>query len=1045
MVDNLITLYESNEKLFQTNGLGNLSEASKCEVTEELNGAFELELEYPITGIHYDEIQLRRIIYTRTNLSSNKQAFRIYAISKPIGGIVTVNAEHISYDLSNYIANPFDAENADTAIGNMQIANCILPSGSSDIFEIHSSIHQEKEMKVKAPTSIRSLISGNNDSFLNVYGGDVSYTYNGFNVNLIPRRGLSWDDPYSKKVTIEYGKNLTDIKQDENCSNVYTHLLPYFYYYNETTTTTDEQTEETVVEERVVYTPGNLIPITNLMDWEAYLQAIHAEYPLFDWEVDEYGRYYVSDVKYMEDYGMWQFSDEDVDVALSVGMRKDLNDSTSGVKFQLYDSNDVLKAETSYFDETWRDNAINAKACKIKMTYTTRGHANFKWMFISRNTQVKVLPLDVSSSWNNKNAWSKQFPSVDEVNEIGVQYLADNDLKTPKIDISVSFQMLSQTLEYADLSRLETVDLGDDVKIIFTQMGISAVSRCVKTVYDVITGKYTSVELGEGKSDFAYHMVESQKSTQTEIIENTDFLTDRLNYAGQMVTGNVGGYVIMRDSDGDELPDEILIMDEPNLEDALNVWRWNKSGMAHATRLHAGDPLEYNVAITQAGEIDARFITTGTMTADRILGGTLAVGGSNRNGLIQVKDTNNRVILEIDHLGLYFRYYDSQNIGHWLPTQITSKGIKAGSVDAEDITGTTISGKTITAGGNNDADGKFLVKNSSGDVIVTIDHNGITFAEGYDLQISWSQLPSDVANESDIPSDSHITQITKNTVTTEFVNALNVHAGSVDAEDINAGTINGMTITGTNISGSNISGSVIQSADTNTGYSTTIQNGFISTSFMNLLGSVLASTGASIGSQRVTPQGGVIDAGSLYFYDGYIYDTGGFTASGTITGDEIRSLTSTTTSTNQPLSFTAGDVPGLIRKYVASSSSIRYKHDFKTKFNNDLDPHGILNIKIIQFKYKTDFLNDPEDKLYDKDVIGFIAEDVYKKYKVASDYYYDKKREKDIITGWSPYFMIPPMLYLIQEQHEEIENLKQEVSELKSQMNEILELLKNKK
>ena len=1042
MVDNLITIYESNEKLFQTNGLGNLSDASKCEVTEELNGAFELELEYPITGIHYEEIQLRRIIYTRTNLSNSREPFRIYAISKPIGGIVTVNAEHISYDLSNYIVNPFTAQSSDSAIMSMQVPSCILPYGFSDVFQLTTNIHQQKEMKIKAPSSIRSLISGNNDSFISIYGGEVSY--NKFNVSINTRRGKSWDDINSNKVSIEYGKNLTDIKQDENCSNVCTHILPYFYYYNETTITTEEGEEETTVEERVVYTPGNLIPVVNMIDWEDYLDAIHNEYQNFTWTVDDMGRYYVSNVKYMQDYGLWRFSDEDVSVALSVGMRKDTNASTAGVKVGLYDSEGTLVRQTSGFNDDWRDRQTYGVSSQLGITYTSEGPAYFKWITISRNDSfVKVLPVDVSSNWNNKFAWTKQFPSVDEVNEIGMKYLEENDLKTPKIDISLSFQMLSQTMEYADLSRIERVDLGDDVKVVFPKMGISAISRCVKTVYDVLTGKYSSVDLGEGKSDFAYKMVESKKTTEAEVIENSDYLTDRFNYASKLITGNVGGYVIINQDDETGYPNEILIMDSPNKYEAVNVWRWNQAGLAHS---HSGYNGPFNdVAITQAGEIDARFITTGTMTADRILGGTLAVGGSNRNGLIQVKDTNNRVILEIDHLGLYFRYYDSQNIGHWLPTQITSKGIKAGSVDAEDITGTTISGKTITAGGNNDADGKFLVKNSSGDVIVTIDHNGITFAPGYDLQISWSQLPSDVANESDIPSDSHITQITKNTVTTEFVNALNVHAGSVDAEDINAGTINGMTITGTNISGSNISGSVIQSADTNTGYSTTIQSGFISTSFMNLLGSVLASTGASIGSQRVTPQGGVIDAGSLYFYDGYIYDTEGFTANGTITGNEIRSLTSTTTSTNQPLSFTAGDVPGLIRKYVASSSSIRYKHDFKTKFNNDLDPHGILNIKIIQFKYKTDFLNDPEDKLYDKDVIGFIAEDVYKKYKVASDYYYDKKREKDIITGWSPYFMIPPMLYLIQEQHEEIENLKQEVSELKSQMNEILELLKNKK
>ena len=87
MVDNMIRLFESTARSFSTNGLGALSEASKCEVVEERNGSFELELEYHVSGKHYKDLELRRIIVAKPNPYADSQPFRIYDISKPINGL----------------------------------------------------------------------------------------------------------------------------------------------------------------------------------------------------------------------------------------------------------------------------------------------------------------------------------------------------------------------------------------------------------------------------------------------------------------------------------------------------------------------------------------------------------------------------------------------------------------------------------------------------------------------------------------------------------------------------------------------------------------------------------------------------------------------------------------------------------------------------------------------------------------------------------------------------------------------------------------------
>lgn len=77
-----------------------LRDAISCTVTEERNGAFELEMVYPITGQHYSSLALRGLILAKPNPYGEAQYFRIYKISRPINGQVTVNAQHISYDLS---------------------------------------------------------------------------------------------------------------------------------------------------------------------------------------------------------------------------------------------------------------------------------------------------------------------------------------------------------------------------------------------------------------------------------------------------------------------------------------------------------------------------------------------------------------------------------------------------------------------------------------------------------------------------------------------------------------------------------------------------------------------------------------------------------------------------------------------------------------------------------------------------------------------------------------------------------------------------------
>lgn len=216
MVDRLIRIFESTDSDFSTNGIGTLSDAIKCEVPEELNGKYEMTMTYPVSGKNYREIQYKRIIVVKPNPYSDPQPFRIYGISKPLNGEVTVNAEHLSYDLSRYTAAPFSAGSILTAFQNLVSAMDVTCP-----FTFWTDKTTSASMQTVKPLTVRSILGGIEGSILDTYRGE--YEFDGYTVKLWNNRGSN------RGVTIRYGKNLTSLKQDENCSNVYNAVRPFWY------------------------------------------------------------------------------------------------------------------------------------------------------------------------------------------------------------------------------------------------------------------------------------------------------------------------------------------------------------------------------------------------------------------------------------------------------------------------------------------------------------------------------------------------------------------------------------------------------------------------------------------------------------------------------------------------------------------------------------------------------------------------------------------------------------------------------------------------
>ena len=209
-------LYKANATDFTTFGIGVLKDCTFCEVTEERNGAYECQFKYPITGALYKELATERIVKAKPNDTATDQAFRIYRITTPIGGEVTVYAQHISYDLSNVAALQWSDENISAPLAMERVfQNTATPHN----FTCQTDYSSSKAFTVSKPQSVRACLGGVAGSFLDLWGGEFEWD----NFKVIHHQGRG----QKTGVVIEYGKNLTDLEHDNENTDVYTDLLPY--------------------------------------------------------------------------------------------------------------------------------------------------------------------------------------------------------------------------------------------------------------------------------------------------------------------------------------------------------------------------------------------------------------------------------------------------------------------------------------------------------------------------------------------------------------------------------------------------------------------------------------------------------------------------------------------------------------------------------------------------------------------------------------------------------------------------------------------------
>lgn len=209
-------LYAETEQAFTNRGLGGLSDAITCTVTEERNGIYELYMQYPADGKHFDDIKESRIISAVPADGKRPQPFRIYRITKPLNGICEIYAEHISYQLNSIPVMPFTAGSVTEALNGL-----ITHSAQDNPFTVWTDKSVAGNYTLDHPETFRALLGGVQGSILDVYGTG-EYEFDQYLVRLWLHRG------YDTGVTIRYGKNLVDLSQDSSIADTITGVCPYW-------------------------------------------------------------------------------------------------------------------------------------------------------------------------------------------------------------------------------------------------------------------------------------------------------------------------------------------------------------------------------------------------------------------------------------------------------------------------------------------------------------------------------------------------------------------------------------------------------------------------------------------------------------------------------------------------------------------------------------------------------------------------------------------------------------------------------------------------
>lgn len=239
-------------------------------------------------------------------------------------------------------------------------------------------------------------------------------------------------------------------------------------------------------------------------------------------------------------------------------------------------------------------------------------------------TDVVPATMDLTSYWD-------EAPTVAELRAKATAIMESNQPWVPDETVEVDFVALWQTEQYDSVAPLQRLSLCDTAVVSYPALGIkNARMKIVRTEYDVLRERFSRMELGKARTSFA-SVIKATTEETVKDLPTTSVMNEAMEHLAEAITGASGGYVRLHlDANGN--PDELLILDNPDLNQAVNVWRWNSGGLAHSSNGYNAPASDWNVGMTYDGQIVADMITTGILRGLEI---------NNGNGTFLVDSSGN--------------------------------------------------------------------------------------------------------------------------------------------------------------------------------------------------------------------------------------------------------------------------------------------------------------------------------------------------------------------------------------------------------------------
>ena len=636
----MIILFDETETKFDSLGLGVLKDSTQCTVTEELNGGFDLEMRYRVSGQLYDKIGLNKIIYAKANPFDEPQPFRITSISKPINGTVTINAEHVSYDANGIPVKAIDGKTlADTF--NQINTNSLIQNK----FNFRTDITSGRSFKTTKPYNLRAILMGDEEeSLLGVYDAEVKFDK--FDIHILSKRGKN------RGAKVTYGNNMSDLTHEVTNDRLYNGIMPY---YHKETVSTETNTEETFKQAYIVgskeyadgwlsfskdgepYHPLNSDPVQIASEGDHYQEV-------YSWN-ETYQRYekkiYNESVTLIENIIapewikiVWSSFPNVKCVANAKGYYKIMTDTdwgdVKGVGDVIFEGN-ILKEGLAGF----ASNMIIYYSEVIPSTKesTTKEVNDIKDVFlddpimwlntIDSKTMAhdRILLVDLTDKFDEE-------PTKDQLLAEANKYISEYKLGNVTTNTTVSFVEVEENQN--KFENFSHVELGDTIQVVHNEMGVNTELRVISTTFDAITEKYTSVELGTKKDKLS-----------TQSVETGDKITSLTNDADYADITTVNK-LIAKTVTADFINAANATLSKAQI-DELKVSKIEMPGVIEASQ-YVVDKLVANLLVAESAEV-SKTLTAGNIKINgelNIYGGSISIFDS---------DENSETYFEVDSKG----------------------------------------------------------------------------------------------------------------------------------------------------------------------------------------------------------------------------------------------------------------------------------------------------------------------------------------------------------------------------------------------------------